>query len=354
VAVSDGATDVQEKSPKRSPWPSTRKGPAGITLLTSSLILEPTVRVTLLGCSALLAGTSLALVAGCGDSSDSASGDPSSSSAAASSPVAVVASTNVYGDIVKQIGGDKVSITSLISNPDQDPHSYEANTQNQLQLSKARVVIENGGGYDDFVDQMLKTGKNTSADVINVVQLSGKTAPAGGDLNEHVWYDFPTVSKLSDQIATALGKADPADAAAFTTNATAFKAKLGPLEDKEAQIKAGHTGAGVAITEPVPLYMLQASGLVNKTPPDFSEAIEEGSDVSPKTLKETLDLFTEKKIKALVYNQQTSGPQTEKVTQAAKANGIPAVPVTETLPSGKGYLDWMTDNVDAVADALGK
>jgi zinc/manganese transport system substrate-binding protein len=255
--------------------------------------------------------------------------------------------------MVEQIGGGKVKVTSIISNPDQDPHSYEANTQNQLALSKAKVVIENGGGYDDFIDRMLKSSKS-SAEVINAVEVSGKTAPAGGELNEHVWYDFPTVGKLADSIATALGKADPGDAATFTKNAQDFKAKLKPLQEKEAKIKTDHGGAEVAITEPVPLYMIEASGLKNATPEEFSEAIEEGDDVSPRTLQETLTLFSDKKVEALVYNEQTTGPQTEKVEQAAKAAGIPVVPVTETLPQGKDYLGWMTANVDALASALGK
>ncbi|MGR4853776.1 metal ABC transporter solute-binding protein, Zn/Mn family [Streptomyces sp. LARHCF252] len=297
---------------------------------------------------ALLTSASLALLAGCGSSSDS--------TAAKSTParVAVVASTDVYGDIVRRVGGDRVDVTSVISDPDQDPHSYEADPQNQLALSKAEVVVENGGGYDDFVDRMLKGGHNDSAQVINAVNVSGKTAPKGGELNEHVWYDFPTVAKVVDRIAAALTKADPSDASAFGKNAAAFKAKLAPLEAKEARIKKEHGGAGVAITEPVPLYMTEASGLINRTPAEFSEAIEEGDDVSPRILQENLALFSGRKVRALVYNEQTSGPQTEKTEAAAKAAGIPVVPVTETLPKGKDYLGWMTANVDALANALAK
>ncbi|MDQ0758616.1 metal ABC transporter solute-binding protein, Zn/Mn family [Streptomyces canus] len=302
----------------------------------------------------LLVGASVTLLAGCGSSSDSGSDGSASAAPAASSKVAVVASTNVYGDIVSRIGADKVSVTSVISDPDQDPHSYEASTQNQLALSKAKVVVENGGGYDDFVDRMLKSAGNSSAEVINAVKVSGRTAPQGGELNEHVWYDFPTVAKIADRIAAALGKADPANAATYTKNADAFRADLKPLEAKEAQIKKEHGGEAIAITEPVPLYMTGASGLVDKTPTEFSEAIEEGDDVSPKVLQETLALFTDKQVEALVYNAQTSGPQTEKSEQAAKAAGIPVVPVTETLPSGKNYLAWMTGNVDALANALAK
>ncbi|MEU7383308.1 MULTISPECIES: metal ABC transporter solute-binding protein, Zn/Mn family [unclassified Streptomyces] len=302
---------------------------------------------------ALLMGACLALAAGCGNSSDAKSDGSVSQTPAASSKVTVVASTNVYGDIVEQMGGGKVAVTSVISDPDQDPHSYEADTQNQLILSKAKLVIENGGGYDDFIDRMLKSS-NSSAEVINAVKVSGKTAPKGGELNEHVWYDFPTAARIADRTATALGKAEPAEAATFAKDAETFKAKLKPLEAKEAQIKKAHRGEAIAVTETVPLYMTEAGGLVNKTPEEFSKAVEEGSDVSPKVLQATLALFTGKKVKALVYNEQTSGPQTEKIEQAAKAAGIPVVPVTETLPEGKDYVGWMTANVDALADALNK
>ncbi|MFE1946947.1 metal ABC transporter solute-binding protein, Zn/Mn family [Streptomyces massasporeus] len=295
---------------------------------------------------ALLTSASLALLAGCGSSSDAADAK------SAPARVAVVASTNVYGDIARRIGGDRVDVTSVIGDPDQDPHSYEADPQNQLALSKAKVVIENGGGYDDFVDHMLKGGHHDSAEVINAVDVSGRTAPKGGELNEHVWYDFPTVAKVADRISAALAEADPGDAAAFEKNTAAFKAKLKPLEAREAQIRKAHGGDGVAITEPVPLYMLEACGLVNRTPAEFSEAIEEGDDVSPRVLQESLALFSGKKVKALVYNEQTSGPQTEKAEAAAKAAGIPVVPVTETLPKGEDYLGWMTANLDALASAL--
>jgi zinc/manganese transport system substrate-binding protein len=295
--------------------------------------------------TAALAG--LGLVAACGSSPD-----PTRPAAGGSSGVSVVASTNVYGDVVRQIAGDKVGITSVISDPAQDPHSYEADTKTQLALSRARIVIENGGGYDDFMDTMLKSAHNSAATVLNVVDISGKTASAGGSLNEHVWYDFPTVGRLVDRLVDALSAADAADAATFRANAATFKQRLATLESTEAQVKAAHTGAGVAVTEPVPLYLLEACGLVNKTPAEFSEAIEEGSDIAPRVLQQTLALFSGKAVQLLAYNQQTAGPETVKVADAAKDNGIAVVPVTETLPTGKDYLGWMTDNLTAVQNAL--
>ncbi|MGJ6969927.1 metal ABC transporter solute-binding protein, Zn/Mn family [Streptosporangium sp. G11] len=294
------------------------------------------------------------LMAGCGASSSPASQPTSSATGSTppSTPITVVASTNVYGDIVKQVGGDRVAVTSIISDPAQDPHSYEANTQNQLALSKAKVVVENGGGYDDFVDTMIKSSGNSSAEIINAVAVSGRTAPAGGELNEHIWYDFPSVAKIADRISAALTKADPASAATFTANADAFKNKLQPLVDHEAKIAADAGGAAVAITEPVPLYVLDAAGLKNLTPEEFSEAIEEGNDVSAEVLRETLALLSDKKVEALVYNEQTSGPQTEQLKKAAEDNGIPVVTLTETLPEGEDYIGWMTANLDALQAAL--
>jgi zinc/manganese transport system substrate-binding protein len=292
-------------------------------------------------------------VSACGSSSSASPAAAGGASPSGGTTLSVVASTNVYGDIVKQIAGDKVKITSIISDPDADPHSYEANSRTQLELSRADVVIENGGGYDDFVDTMLKAATNSNAKVFNVVDISGKTAPAGGELNEHVWYDFPTVEKLVNQLTSTLAAKDPADAPTFNAGAAALTQKLTQMQATEASIKAAHSGAGAAITEPVPLYMLEASGLLNKTPPAFSEAIEEGTDVSASTLAQTLALFSQKKVALLAYNEQTSGPETEKVLTAAKSAGIPVVPVTETLPSGKDYVSWMTTNLSAIQTALG-
>jgi zinc/manganese transport system substrate-binding protein len=267
-----------------------------------------------------------------------------------------VASTDVWGDVVRQVAGTlagtEVQITSLITNPSADPHSYEANTQNLLALSKATLVVENGGGYDDFVDSMLTSAHNSSASVLDAVQISGRQSHSAGDLNEHVWYDFPTVHKVAAQIEQALSSADPADHAMFRSNLAGFENKLAAMERTEARIKRARGGEGVAITEPVPLYMLQACGLVNRTPPAFSEAVEEGTDVSPAVLKLTEDLFSQREVKVLAYNQQTTGAETEAVLDAAKAADIPIVPVTETLPLGQDYVAWMKSNLAAIQQAL--
>ena len=279
-------------------------------------------------------------------------GSSGSGAAAAGGKLSVVASTNVWGDIAATVGGDAVEVTSVISSTSQDPHSFTSDTRTQLAVSKADLVIENGGGYDDFMDQLLKTA-NGDAPVINAVGVSGRTAPSGGELNEHVWYDFPTVQKVADTIATDLGQARPDQAADFTANAKAFDAEVDTLIKQEATVKAGHAGEGVAITEPVPLYLLDAMGLVNKTPAAFSEAVEESTDIPVAVLDQTLKIFSGGQVKAFVYNEQTSSPETEKVLAQAKRDGVPTVGVTETLPAGKDYLAWMKGNAEAVASALG-
>jgi zinc/manganese transport system substrate-binding protein len=289
--------------------------------------------------------TALAL-AGC-------SADAANSSASDDGTIRIVASTNVYGSIAETIGGDLVDVSSIISDPSQDPHSYEADAQVQLSLSKADIVIENGAGYDEFVSTLLGGAGNTGAVVLNAADISGYDQdPADGEFNEHVWYDFPAMTKLAAQIADTLVGIDKDGAATFQANADAFTAKLEALEAREAAIKTSADGKGVAITEPVPLYMLDAVGLVNKTPEKFSEAIEEGSDVSPLVLQETLDLVTDGSVALLAYNEQTTGAETEQLLAAAKKAGVAVVPVTETLPAGDDYLSWQTANLDAIETAL--
>jgi zinc/manganese transport system substrate-binding protein len=291
----------------------------------------------------LAAALALATV-GCGSSSPGPGGS-------SGSQVRAVTSTNVYADLVSQIGGDHVSVTAFISNPDADPHSYEASAQNLLALSKASLVIENGGGYDDFMTTMYRAG-HSKAKVLNAVDLSGDSAAPGGEPNEHVWYDFSAMDTLIGHIAAALSDSAPADKAAFTANASALRARIGTLKATEAAIRSRYAGRGVAITEPVPLYLLQACGLVNRTSQAFSKAVEEDGDVSPRVLADTLALFNDKQVSLLAYNEQTTGATTARVLAAAKANSIPVVPVTETLPSGKNYVSWMADTLSAVQTAL--
>ena len=324
------------------------------------------MRIFALAGRAVLAGLVGLTLAACGSG-----GAGDASKGAADGAIPVVTSTNVWGDVVAQIGGDQVQVTPLIVDPAADPHSFEPNAQAQLAVSKAALLVENGGGYDAYLDAMVQASGAT-VPLLNAVDISGlqggsaesaagsptPTAAVDGSqqpevFNEHVWYDFPAVAAVATRVADELTTIRPAQAAAFQANLTAFTDRLDGLGTQLDTIKAAHGGTPVAITEPVPLYLTAAAGLVDQTPAEFSKAIEEGTDVPPTVLADTLALFNDKAVAVLVYNEQTSSPETEQVLAAAKDNSIAVVGVTETLPEGKDYLSWMDANVTALATALG-
>jgi zinc/manganese transport system substrate-binding protein len=265
----------------------------------------------------------------------------------------VVTSTDVWADVVRQVAGGlagrEVDVSALIPSGE-DPHAYEATPRNRVDLSRADIVVENGGGYDDFVHALLRAGQNHPVE-LDAVTISGKHA-MGGSLNEHVWYDLQSVDRVARAVADAMAARDPDQAATFRANVERFGLRLVALEHQEDAIGGRHSGQGVAITEPVPLYLLQACGLVNRTPAAFSAAIEDGTDVSPRVLHQTLALFTGHVVRLLVYNEETEGVATQRVLAAARSSGIPTVAVTETLPAGAPYLSWMSGILDAVDRAL--
>ncbi len=284
---------------------------------------------------------------GCAGSGDAEPG-PSGS---AGGPLAVVASTDAWGDVAATVGGDAVEVTSLVSGPSQDPHSYEASARDQLAVADAAVVIANGGGYDDFVGALV-SASGTDAAVLDAVEISGRSAPEGGELNEHVWYDMPTVAAVADQVAEALAEADPGAADVFADNAEALGARLAEIEAAEASVADAAGGRRIVVTEPVPLYMTQACGLTDATPEALSAAVEAGTGVPATVLADTQALLAGGDVAALVDNEQTSGPETEALLEAAGAGGVTVVPVTETLPAGEDFVTWMTDNVRAIEDAV--
>jgi zinc/manganese transport system substrate-binding protein len=272
--------------------------------------------------------------AGCGGGTD----------AAADGKIAVVASTNVWGSVVQAVGGSDVRVTSLINDPSADPHSYADKPEDATRLADAKLVVYNGGGYDDFFSK-LADATDTGAKRIVAFDVSGHK---DGE-NEHVWYDLPTVKKVADQIAAELGAVAPDKKDTFAANATTFDGKIDALAAKAAQVPDGD----VVATEPVAKYLLDAAGLTDVTPPDFSEAIEEETDPPVVAVADTTDLITNKKVVALINNDQTESAVTNQLKAAAATGRLPVVDVSETLPPGvTDYVEWMTKQLGALSGAL--
>jgi zinc/manganese transport system substrate-binding protein len=310
---------------------------------------------------AAMAGIALFL-SGCGQAANATLAE--SSPDPAQERLSVVAATSVYGDLARTIGGDRVHVTSIISGTSQDPHSYEPTPQDKLAVSKADLAIGNGGGFDPFFDTITKDSGLSQDRIIHAFDVAGvdgggeshthghSTEDAHGEINEHVWYNMSAASRIADEIATRLGAVDPEGAAVFADNAEKFTSDTAAIADKLTVIKTRHSGEGVALTEPLPLYILEAAGLENRTPEDFLEAAEEGSDVPADALKSTVDLVSSADVRFLAYGAQTSTPQTEAVRKAAEAANLPVVNFTETLPEGKTFVQWMNENADNIESAL--
>jgi zinc/manganese transport system substrate-binding protein len=263
----------------------------------------------------------------------------------------VVASTNVWGDVATQVGGDRVNVTSVLSDPNADPHEFETDAKTAAALSKAQLVVENGLGYDDFMDKLAAASPSPSRVVLNaadVMQISGS------DANPHVWYDIARIPAVASGIAEQLGKLDPADAATFTANAKTFNESLAPVNAAIADIKAKYPGAPIGYTERVPGDLIEAAGLTLATPASFAQSIEDGSDPSPADNAAMDAALRDKKIKVLLYNGQVTSPATDAVKQLAQKSGVPVVGVTETIPaSDKDFQSWQLRQINDLTRALG-
>jgi zinc/manganese transport system substrate-binding protein len=264
---------------------------------------------------------------------------------AKSNALEVVASTNVFGDIVSQIGGSHVAVKSILTNPDVDPHLFEPGTANGLAVSKASVVVQNGLGYDAFMDKLEDAAPSSKRRVLVVADLIPHTS------NPHLWYDLPQMPKVATAIANELSAADPTHAADYRAGARKFTASLAPLL---AAMHALPAGAPVAYTEPVPGYLIEAAGLKNLAPDSFALQIEEGNEPSAAAVSSMSSLLTEHRIKALLYNRQAVSPITSRLRSLARREQIAVVPVTETLPSGLTYQQWQLRQITALKRALAR
>jgi zinc/manganese transport system substrate-binding protein len=261
----------------------------------------------------------------------------------------VLGTENFYADLLAQIGGSHVQATSLLNDPNADPHAFETSPQDAALVADARLVIVNGIGYDDFMQQLLSAAPDPSRVVIDVQQLLG----VGDDVNVHIWYDPGTMPRVAQAVTAALSQLDPADAADFTANEQAYLASLRPLTDEIAALKSRYSGAPVAFTEPVAGYVAAAIGLHVLTPEGFQKAIEEGTDPAPADVAAEEDLLNGRQVKVLIYNSQVTSPITQRIHDLAVQDGIPVVGVAETMPPAYAhYADWQLAQLQALEAAL--
>jgi zinc/manganese transport system substrate-binding protein len=294
--------------------------------------------------------TGLAAIAALGLSACGSGGQTGSTDAGSARPT-VVASTDVWGSVAQSVAGDGAEVRSIITSGSADPHSFEASPSEAAAIADASVVVYNGGGYDQWVTTVLAGESGVRAvDAYALLDAAaiGEPAPA----NEHVFYELNTAKAVADQIATELAAADPAKSDDYRSRAAEFGRNADAILAGERALGAAHFGVAVVATEPVAHYLLRATGLTDKTPRGFANAIEQDTDPAPVDVAAMLDLITNREAAALLYNDQTATEVTKKIRAAAEGAGVPVVTVTETLPAGSDYLDWQSATADRLAAAL--
>jgi len=263
----------------------------------------------------------------------------------------IVASTDVWGSVAKAVAGDRATVTSIINSASADPHSFEASPADAAAITDASLVVYNGGGYDQWVDDVLKTHPDVASidaySLLNATAL-GEPTPA----NEHVFYDLDTAKAVATELAARLATTDPRHAGDYTSSAEAFNREAETVQQTEKAIRTTHSGAAVVATEPTAHYLLIAAGVTDKTPKGFTSAIEQDTDPAPVDLAAMLDLITTRQVAAVLINQQTATAVTRQIETAAESAGVPIVNVGETLPTGSDYLGWQRDTANRLAAAL--
>jgi zinc/manganese transport system substrate-binding protein len=261
-----------------------------------------------------------------------------------------VGAENEYANVIAQIGGSYVKVTAILSNPNTDPHSFEASPSVAADVSAAQLIVQNGAGYDTFMSTIEAASPNPERKVIDVQKTLGLPSSTP---NPHLWYSPATMPAVAEAIARDLSALDPSRAPYFRHNLTEFDRSLIPWLRAIARFKASYPHAPVATTEPVADYMLEAAGTDNLTPFTFQADIMNGVDPAPQDLTLQDSLFTRHEVKAFVYNEQVSDSITQSFLGLAKANGIPVVGVYETMPTpGYDYQAWMLAEVQALEKAV--
>ncbi len=269
--------------------------------------------------------------------------------AAHADPVKIVAAENFYGDVAEQIGGAAVAVTSILTNPDQDPHEFEASASTARAIADARLVVYNGADYDPWAVKLLAASKSSSREVIEVATLVHKKA---GD-NPHLWYEPATMPAFAKALAASLSRLDPAHARDYAGRFASFEQAMKPLDDRIALLRKTYAGTPVTATEPVFGYMAEALGLDMRNA-RFQLAVMNDTEPSAATIAAFEQDLRTRTVKVLLYNSQTSEALTERMRKIAEASRVPVVGVSETEPQGQTYQSWMLSQLDALDRALGK
>ena len=273
------------------------------------------------------------------------------SSAASPKPgvISAIGAESEYANVLSQIGGRYVQVSSILDNPNTDPHTFEASTSVAKEISGAQLIVQNGVGYDTFMNRIEAATPDSARKVITVQHVLGLP---GSTPNPHLWYDPRTMPAVARVMAADLSALQPAHAAYFRANLKAFDRSLGPWLAAIAQFKAKYPDTAVATTEPVADYMLQAMGTDNLTPYRFQADIMNGVDPAPQDVSLVTGFFTHHRAKVFVYNQQVTDALTTSIRMTALRAGVPVVGVYETMPAGYRYQSWMLAEVRAVQRAV--
>ncbi|MGF6773138.1 zinc/manganese transport system substrate-binding protein [Paraburkholderia sp. GAS199] len=266
---------------------------------------------------------------------------------AADTKIPVVAAENFYGDVVQQLGGDRVDVTSILSNPDQDPHLFEASPKTARALQHASLVVYNGADYDPWMSKLLAASKGSNRAIVVAAELTGKKS---GD-NPHLWYDPATMPKVARAVSAALVAADPAHKSAYDANLAKFLDSLKPIDARVAALHGRYAGAPVTATEPVFGYMSDAVGLSMRNL-RFQMATMNDTEASPADIAAFERDLRDRQVRVLIYNSQATEALTKRMLKLAQQSKVPTMSVTETEPAGKTYQTWMLTQLDALDKAL--
>jgi zinc/manganese transport system substrate-binding protein len=268
---------------------------------------------------------------------------------AADAKIPVVAAENFYGDVVRQLGGDHVNVVSILSNPDQDPHLFEASPKTARALQNASLVVYNGADYDPWMAKLLAASKNAKRTTIVAADLTGRKS---GD-NPHLWYAPGTMPAVARAVNAALVATDPSNKTAYDANLATFLASLKPVDAKVAALRASYAHAPVTATEPVFGYMSDAIGLDMRNM-RFQLAAMNDTEASASDIAAFERDLRDKRVRVLIYNSQATEALTKRMLKLAQQSNVPTVSVTETQPAGKTFQQWMLSQLDDLAAALAK